>query len=88
MILGNYVIKFQFEDEVDLWRGEDGIVNIVIVGDVGENIMISDNGVYELYLFKWSWIVEVDSSCSLSLPLVTFNNIRVIDKENMTYPLA
>ncbi len=61
MILGNYVIKFHLEDEVDLWRGEDGIVNIVIVGDVGENIMISDNGVYELLfvqmkLDSWSWL--------------------------------
>jgi hypothetical protein len=52
VILGNYGIKFHLEDEVDLWRSEDGIVNIVIVGDVGENIMISDNGVYELLLFK------------------------------------
>ncbi len=61
MILGNYGTKFHLEDEVDLWRSEDGIVNIVIVGDVGENIMISDNGVYELLfvqmkLDRWSWL--------------------------------
>jgi len=61
VILGNYGIEFHLEDEVDLWRSEDGTVNIVIVGDVGRNIVISDNGVYELLFAQmkldcWSWL--------------------------------